>query len=48
MLELSITLPPWQNVVDPFGEIVGTGGAGFTTTDTVEGELAQPLFATTV
>jgi hypothetical protein len=48
-LEVSVTLPPWQKVVDPFGVIVGVGGIGFTvTTAAVEGELLQPPLVTMV
>ena len=31
-LELSVTLSPWQNVVEPPAEIVGTAGNGLTVT----------------
>jgi len=49
LLEVSVTLPPWQNVVDPFGVIVGVGGSGFTvTTVAAEGELLQPPLVTMV
>ena len=49
LLEVSVTLPPWQNVVDPLGVIVGIGGIGLTvTTVAVEGELLQPPLVTMV
>jgi hypothetical protein len=49
LLEVSVTLPPWQNVVDPFGVTVGVGGAGLTvTTVAIEGELLQPPLVTMV
>jgi hypothetical protein len=39
----SVTLPPWQNVVGPLGEIVGVG-FGFTVTVAVGSFVeAQPL-----
>ena len=31
-LDVSVTLPPWQNVVAPEGVIVGVDGNGFTVT----------------
>jgi hypothetical protein len=34
-LEVNITLPPVQNVVGPFAEMVGAGGFGFTVATTV-------------
>jgi hypothetical protein len=46
---VSVTLPPWKNVVGPFGVMVGVGGVGFTvTTVAVEAELLQPPFVTIV
>ena len=30
--EVSVTLPPWQNVVAPPAAIVGVAGVGFTVT----------------
>lgn len=38
--EVSVTLPPWQNVVDPLAEIEGAAGIGFTVT-VVLGENAE-------
>lgn len=32
LLDVSVTLPPWQNVVGPPGVITGVGGIGFTVT----------------
>ena len=43
LLEVSVTLPPVQNVVGPPGVTVGVAGAGLTVTLTgVEAALAQP------
>jgi len=47
LLDVSVTLPPLQNVVGPPGVIVGVVGIGFTVTVVaVEGELVQPLAVT--
>ena len=47
LLEVSVTLPPVQNVVGPPGVIVGVAGAGFTvTTVAADGALVQPLVVT--
>ena len=49
LLDVSVTLPPWQNVVAPFGVIVGVGGVGLTITAVAsEGELLQLPFVTIV
>jgi len=49
LLEVSVTLPPLQNVVGPPALIVGVAGVGFTVTvDDAEGVLLQPPFVTTV
>ncbi len=46
--EVSVTLPPAQNVVGPPGVIVGVGGAGLTVTVVAEdGALEQPPVVTT-
>jgi hypothetical protein len=41
LLEVSVTLPPWQNVVEPFGVIVAVGGMGFTVTGVATDEIVQ-------
>jgi hypothetical protein len=47
LLEVSVTLPPAQNVVGPPGVIVGVAGVGLTVTLVAEdGALAQPLVVT--
>jgi len=49
LLEVSVTLPPLQNVVAPLGVIVGVGGVGVTVTVVgLEGVLLQPPFVTMV
>jgi hypothetical protein len=35
-LEVSVTLPPWQNDSGPEAEMSGVAGSGLTTTDTDE------------
>jgi hypothetical protein len=48
LLDVSVTLPPVQNVVGPPGVIVGVGGVGLTVTlVAAEAALEQPLFVTT-
>ena len=48
LLEVSVTLPPVQKVVDPPGVIVGVGGSGLTVTVVDDdGALEQPLAVTT-
>ena len=48
LLDVSVTLPPVQNVVGPPGVIVGVGGAGLTVTFVAdEDALLQPLVVTT-
>ena len=43
-VDLSVTLPPVQNVVGPPGVIVGAVGIGFTTTAVAgDASLVQPL-----
>jgi len=47
LLDVNVTLPPWQNVVGPPGVIVGVGGVGVTVTVVaVEGALLHPLAVT--
>ena len=47
LLEVSVTLPPAQNVVGPPGVIVGVAGAGFTVTVVADdAALLQPLVVT--
>jgi hypothetical protein len=47
-LEVSVTLPPEQMVVDPLGVMVGVGGMGFTVTTTgVETAEVQPAAIST-
>ena len=36
LLDVSVTLPPAQNVVGPPGVIVGVAGSGFTVTSVAE------------
>ena len=49
LLEVSVTLPPAQNVVGPPGVIVGVAGSGFTvTTVAEEAALTQPLPSVTM
>jgi len=49
LLEVSVTLPPLQNVVAPLGVIVGVGGVGVTVTVVgLEGVLLQPPLVTIV
>ena len=43
-LEVSVTLPPAQNVIAPLVDIVGVAGNGFTVT-VVAAEVALQLFA---
>ena len=46
-LEVSVTLPPWQNVVAPPAEIVGVVGNGLTvTTVGAEERLVHPFAVT--
>jgi hypothetical protein len=48
LLDVSVTLPPVQNVVGPLGVIVGVAGAGVTVTAVdAEAALGQPLVVTT-
>jgi hypothetical protein len=48
LLEVSVTLPPLQNVVGPPGVTVGVDGIEFTVTTVAEdGALGQPLVVTT-
>ena len=48
LLDVSVTLPPAQNVVGPPGVIVGVAGAGFTVTVVEDdGALEQPFAVTT-
>ena len=43
MLDVSVTLPPVQNVVGPPGVMVGVAGAAFTVTETgVDDAEVQP------
>ncbi len=45
--EVSVTLPPAQNVVGPDAEIVGVAGIGLTvTTFAADGDDVQPLAVT--
>jgi len=47
LLEVSVTLPPVQNVVGPPGVIVGVAGIGLTVTAVAaEAALEQPLVVT--
>ena len=47
LLDVSVTLPPAQNVVGPLGVIVGVAGIGFTVTlVAAEAALVQPLVVT--
>jgi len=47
LLEDSVTLPPWQNVVALPAVIVGVAGVGFTVTVMpAEAGLVQPFYAT--
>ena len=46
--EVSVTLPPEQNVVGPDGVIVGAGGNGFTVTVTGDDVAGQPPASVTV
>ena len=47
LLDVSVTLPPVQNVVGPPGVIVGVAGAGLTVTLVgVEAALLQPEVVT--
>jgi hypothetical protein len=47
LLEVSVTLPPAQNVVGPPGVIVGVAGVGVTVTVVgFEGALLQPPLVT--
>ena len=49
LLDVSVTLPPSQNVVGPPGVIVGVVGVGVTVTVVVaEAALGQPLIVTTL
>jgi hypothetical protein len=49
LLDVSVTLPPLQNVVGLPGVIVGGAGIGFTVTVVAsDGGLAQPLVVTAV
>ena len=46
--DVSVTLPPVQNVVGPPGVMVGVGGIGLTVTVVAaDGALVQPLEVTT-
>jgi xanthosine utilization system XapX-like protein len=48
LLDVSVTLPPAQNVVGPLGVIVGVAGIGLTVTFVAaEAALAQPEVVTT-
>ena len=48
LLEVSVTLPPAQNVVAPPGVIVGVAGIGVTVTAVdADGALEHPLAVTT-
>ena len=48
LLEVSVTLPPAQNVVGPPGVMVGVAGIGLTVTVVAaDGALGQPLAVTT-
>ena len=48
LLEVSVTLPPVQNVVGPPGVTVGVGGSGVTVTAADDdGALEHPLAVTT-
>jgi hypothetical protein len=48
LLDVSVTLPPAQNVVGPPGVIVGVAGAGFTVTlVAADAALEHPLVVTT-
>ena len=43
-LDVRVTLPPVQNVVDPLGVIVGVAGRGFTVTEAAaEAALWHPF-----
>lgn len=45
--EVSVTLPPWQNVVGPPALIVGVEGIGLTvTTFAIEGDEVHPILVT--
>jgi hypothetical protein len=46
--EVSITLPPWQNVVAPLAVIIGRGGIEFGLEDMAAGALVHPLTAVCV
>jgi hypothetical protein len=47
LLDVSVTLPPAQNVVGPPGVIVGVAGSALTvTTVAADGALVQPLVVT--
>ena len=47
LLEVSVTLPPVQNVVGPLGVMVGVDGIGLTVTlVAVDGALVQPFVVT--
>ena len=48
LLDVSVTLPPSQNVVGPPGVIVGVAGIGFTVTVVAaDAALEQPRLVTT-
>lgn len=48
VLAVSVTLPPWQNVVGPEAVIVGAGGVGLTLTETGADDAEHPLALVTV
>jgi len=48
-LDVSVTLPPMQNVVSPEADIVGVAGKAFTVTDvTSDGRLWHPFVSVTL
>ena len=48
LLDVNITLSPWQNVTGPPAEIVGVGGNGFTVTAVAEDVPVHPFTSVTV
>lgn len=46
--ELSVTLPPWQNVIGPLAETVGVAGSGFTVTVVEAVDEVQPFPSVTL
>ena len=48
LLEVRVTLPPWQKVVVPPAVMVGAAGKGLTVTVTDEVTVLNPSLTTTV